>query len=440
MPITMDCNADELANTLFTSLTSDAPTPPTIDLTDAKFDFIKDETSPLYGALNDITIEDLTTTELDGDGVFDKLMDAVDAHIKREFQGNRITGDQYAKVYVEVMSGVLATSTQFLLSKDQAKWSAIEAQMKTRIAEIEATRAVIDLEKAKAEAAKMVFDMQTAGAQYALTKMQVANEDAKHCLIKAQAAGEEYKVDHLMPSELAISQFQLSDVLPSTVAINTIQANRVLPAEAAIKEFINSELQPIDKDIQAYNRDTTLPLKTAMDRYQLDRLMPMTLSQEQYRRDYMMPAETALVNEKYETERANTTETRSNGLTPIYGVISRQKEGLDLDNETKRFQIDNALPVQLDLIKEQREAERAKTLDTRSDSTIVAGSVGKQKDLYDEQIQSFIKDAKHKAAKMYLDGWITQKTLDEGLLAPSQLQNANVDDVLASLRATNQLT
>ena len=67
------------------------------------------------------------------------------------------------------------------------------------------------------------------------------------------------------------------------------------------------------------------------------------------------------------------------------------------------------------------------------------GSVGKQKDLYDQQIDSFIKDAAHKTAKMYLDGWITQKTLDEGLTAPTQLANANVDSVLSTVRSNNSL-
>mgnify|MGYP000439303871 CR=1 FL=1 len=65
--------------------------------------------------------------------------------------------------------------------------------------------------------------------------------------------------------------------------------------------------------------------------------------------------------------------------------------------------------------------------------------MGKQKDLYDQQIDSFVKDAKHKTAKMYLDGWITQKTLDEGLNAPDQLTNTNIDAVLAALRTANSL-
>ena len=62
-----------------------------------------------------------------------------------------------------------------------------------------------------------------------------------------------------------------------------------------------------------------------------------------------------------------------------------------------------------------------------------------QKDLYTQQIDSFIKDAKFKTAKMYLDGWITQKTWDEGLTAPSELTNTEINEVLQSNRASNGL-
>ena len=89
---------------------------------------------------------------------------------------------------------------------------------------------------------------------------------------------------------------------------------------------------------------------------------------------------------------------------------------------------------------EQRESERAKTLDTRIDGvTPVSGTVGKQKELYTQQIDSFDKDAKYKIAKIYLDGWITQKTLDEGLTAPTELQNTAINAVLSEIRDVNDL-
>ncbi len=415
---------DDLAQQLFDSLISDAPTVTEVDFNDPKFSFTPDENSELYTDASEITLDDLTKVDLEGDGVFDKLMSAMDLHVQREFRGNRITGDQYARVYTEVMGGVLASSVQFLLAKDQAHWQAITAQMQARITEIQATKALIELEQAKVLTQKAVFDMKNSGAQYALTKLQLAGENQRHFLLQAQTDGEVFKVKHLMPAELAIQQYQRMQVLPSTVAINQVQADRLLPAEAAIKEYINRELQPIEKATAAYNIEVSLPIKTAIDEFQ---------------RDNMLPAQTGLIREQWETQRAQTMNTRTDGLTSISGVVGKQKDSLDADIQTKQFNIDFVLPVQLDLVKEQREAERSKTLNTRTDGQTVVGSVGKQKDLYTQQIDSFIKDAKFKTAKMYLDGWITQKTLDEGLTAPTELTNATIDSVLSSNRSTNGL-
>ena len=430
---------DDLAQQLFDSLISDAPTAPEVDFNDPKFSFTPDENSELYTDASEITLEDLTKVDLEGDGVFDKLMAAMDLHIQREFKGNRITGDQYAKVYTEVMGGVLASSVQFLLAKDQAHWQAITAQMQARIAEIQATKALIELEEAKVLTQKAVFDMKNSGAQYALTKLQLAGENQRHFLLQAQTDGEVYKVRHLMPAELAIQQYQRMQVLPSTVAINQVQADRLLPAEAAIKEYINRELQPIEKATAAYNIEVSLPIKTDIDEFQRDNMLPVQLAQEQHKIYFQLPAQTGLIREQWETQRAQTLNTRTDGLTAISGMIGKQKDSLDADIQTKQFNIDFVLPVQLDLVKEQREAERSKTLNTRTDGQTITGSVGKQKDLYTQQIDSFIKDAKFKTAKMYLDGWITQKTLDEGLTAPTELTNATINSVLSSNRSTNGL-
>jgi hypothetical protein len=92
------------------------------------------------------------------------------------------------------------------------------------------------------------------------------------------------------------------------------------------------------------------------------------------------------------------------------------------------------------LIQEQTEVQRSQTLDTRRDGDAVVGSVGKQKDLLTQQITSYQRDAEVKAAKMFVDAWITQKTIDEGLLAPNGFTNASLDTVLTKLKLNNGLT
>ena len=103
------------------------------------------------------------------------------------------------------------------------------------------------------------------------------------------------------------------------------------------------------------------------------------------------------------------------------------------------FNVGQMLPQQLKLITEQTEAQRAQTLDTRTDGAVVMGSVGKQKELYSQQITSYQRDAEVKASKLFTDAWITQKTIDEGLNPPNGFTNASIDTILTKLKSNNGL-
>lgn len=97
------------------------------------------------------------------------------------------------------------------------------------------------------------------------------------------------------------------------------------------------------------------------------------------------------------------------------------------------------LSLQGDLIQEQIEAQRAQTLDTRTDGQVVKGTLGKQKDLYSQQITSYQRNAEVAAAKIFSDAWITQKTIDDGLVAPEVFQNSSVNTVMSRVRTNNGL-
>lgn len=103
------------------------------------------------------------------------------------------------------------------------------------------------------------------------------------------------------------------------------------------------------------------------------------------------------------------------------------------------FNVEQTLPQQLKLLIEQTEAQRAQTLDKRSDGATVSGSIGKQKELYTQQITSYQRDAEVKASKLFTDAWITQKTIDEGLTPPNGFTNSSIDDVLTTLKRNNNL-
>ena len=91
------------------------------------------------------------------------------------------------------------------------------------------------------------------------------------------------------------------------------------------------------------------------------------------------------------------------------------------------------------LIQEQTEAARAQTLATRTDGSPVRGSVGKQKDLYTQQITSYQRSSEINAAQMFKDAWIAHKSIDEGIDTPASFNANSISQVLASIKTKNGL-
>ena len=277
----MSCSAEVEANRLLEELTKgDDFTLPDIDMTGPEWDIPGGDDSPIFGAIDKISNESLTTREVGGSGTFDALMESAHNHLKAEFKANRITGGEYTKAYIAMMESCMSNAVQFLLGRDQAYWAAAMAQ-------IQAVTARVQLATSKAQFVLAKIQALSAKSEYALTKMKIATESETYC--------------------------------------------------AAL------------------------------------------------------------------------------------------------------FNASQMLPQQLKLLTEQTEAQRAQTLDTRTDGAAVKGSVGKQKELYSQQITSYQRDAEVKASKLFTDAWITQKTIDEGLNPPNGFTNASIDTILTKLKSNNGL-
>lgn len=160
-------------------------------------------------------------------------------------------------------------------------------------------------------------------------------------------------------------------------------------------------------------------------------------------------ADYALTKMKIATEDANyclakkeleVKEAQIEGILADNKVKIAQEDNVISDTAIKQYNLNHILPVQKDLTLEQKESQRAQTIDTRSDGTPIKGLLGKQKDLYTQQITSYQRDAEYKAGKIWLDAWVTQKTMDEGLVPPNTLTNNTINTVLEKLRVNNNLT
>ena len=197
----MSCGADTNANALLTSLLQGKSFDlPAVDLNDSKY-LTPDGQGELYTPPAKLTNQDLTTRVVDGSGVFDALMSGIAAHLKKEYEQNRITGQQYTEAFVAAATGAMGTATQFLLGRDQAYWQAITAQLQARALEIGVVTARVQLETAKAQLAMARTQALTAEAEYGLTKMKIATEDQTYCLALVQTETAQFNLDKILPEQ-----------------------------------------------------------------------------------------------------------------------------------------------------------------------------------------------------------------------------------------------
>jgi hypothetical protein len=272
----MACGADTLGSTLISSLTNDAPFQ------------IPNTTIPT--AIVKVSATDLTSGVINGTGVFDKLMAGVAAHLKNEFDKNRITGAEYTKAFIASIEVALTQATAFIISCDKQYWDNLLTQQQAIVFKLQAENLLAD---------------------YAVKKLQLAK----------------------LSSEFCISEYTLNNMLPK----------------------------------------------------QLD-------------------------------------------------MLTKQILGQDKTNSTTEYNLDNLMPAQLNLLKEQQEAARAQTSDTRSDGSAISGTLGNQKALLAQQVVSYKSDAKLKVGKIFSDTWITQKTLNDEITPPTVFTNPTVETVMTALR------
>ena len=443
-----------------------------------------------------VNSDDVTTKVVGGTGTFDVFSAGIAAHLQGEYEANRITGADFTKAYISLMESALVQSVQFSLNKEQMYWQsqliqaqAITARVALITAKVQLAQAEMD---AKTSAANFALtkakiresELASCAAQYnlettlpketALLHSQIGKTNAEIGIALEQrlqvieqtalTASQREEVE----SQTAINVEQRLNVIEQTAvthaqiaktesdtAVNTAQRLQILAQTTLTeKQSLKTESETAINVVQRLQvmKETDLltaqiaktESDTAINTVQRLQIMEQTelvtaqiaktesdtaintaqLLQMTKQLDLMdsqiekMNEDILLTREQKETVRANTIGTRSDG-TPIEGLVGNQ-----IAKTSKEIM----------MIHEQMEAARASTSSTRLDGDAVTGSIGKQMALHQAQIESFERDAETKIAKLMVDMWVTQKTIDEGLLAPSRFDNTAMNAVIGALR------
>lgn len=131
-------------------------------------------------------------------------------------------------------------------------------------------------------------------------------------------------------------------------------------------------------------------------------------------------AEITLLNQRLLTEAENTKLVKANADNAV-------KQGALIDAQVQKVQ------KELEVLEEQKWNAQAQRLDTVN-GVAVAGSIGKQKELYSAQINGFERDAEQKLTKILLDTWSVSRTTNDAVVVPTNADNTSIDEVIGKAR------
>ena len=189
-----------------------------------------------------IVIEDFTNasqfnSDVEGNGVFDSMMNSIRANVYEEYEEGRITGTEYATVYLQAMNAAGDRALQFLLSKDSTYLEAknldlqgqqIASQVALAEMQLEIAREELKIKiiQADNEAAKINLEMDILAQQALLIPEQISQIQEEVDLLQTQdlIAYENLKTE-TAKANTALPRFQ--EELAGAVAANALTTEQI---------------------------------------------------------------------------------------------------------------------------------------------------------------------------------------------------------------------
>ena len=379
------------------------------------------------------TLSDATTVGTgnasDGSGNFDELMQVVTLHLEDQFAAGRITGTDYANVYLGALQSTLDQAVSFTLSMEKAnadvdligKQDALVTQQK--LTEVQNTTLVTN--KAATES-KQALDIEAAttlkGKQGLLVDAQELQADAQTVLITNQATTE---LTAQTTSETTAVKQRL-DIVAST-ALKGKQESLV------DKQILTEEKQALD-----IAGATSLKAKQALtqEKQALDLVGSTSLKAKQ-----------ALTQEKQALDLVGATSLKSKQ------ALTEEKKALDLVSSTsvRNTQSNNDASVKAaqtlkigaekDLLIQKKYTEYAQTGNTSNAAATATSVIGKQNLLF-EQAKGFKWNAEAKYLKSLLDAYAINVSVSKEADADTDIlqggdSNTGIDKIISDMEPTD---
>ena len=182
-------------------------------------------TIPNSEVSTDYNISELTSGELGGNGTFDIIMGALNAHIEHQFKLGRIRGTDFANTYIQAMQMALQQASSYAIAK--AKLPLELQQLEAQNLKIATDIAVMTKQGGLYDAQIIQTTKETQLKEYELTKIKPLElENAKtEVKIKEQQI-EVSKADlAIKQQQLELAKYQFTYQAPSEVAKTKSEAD-----------------------------------------------------------------------------------------------------------------------------------------------------------------------------------------------------------------------
>jgi hypothetical protein len=278
-----------------------------------------------------IAITDLTTGAVDGTGSFDKIMASITAQLKVDYDAGRITGTDYANVYLASIQGAMSMALEFALSSDKIN-------VELEILEITKLKEQAEFDLLTQQKLNLVSQELQIDAQTSLIIQQLANAVIEATVLTAQ----ELKID----ADTALSTAQELKVDQETLGVTQDTANAVLQGTLIFAQelkvdaettLVTAQELKVDQETLGVTQDTAnaviqgtvLTAQECLLSAQFDTQVQQTLK---------VTAEKDLLAQKKVTETAQTN-AAGIGVGSVVGsqvaLYDAQKDGFARDAEQK---------------------------------------------------------------------------------------------------------
>ena len=369
-----------------------------------------------------IDITDLTTSTLPGDGAFDEIMTAMQIRLDREYKRNRITGPDYAKVYLGSFEASLMNSIQFILGRQEADAKA-ELLKEQTLTEIE-NRKLVDAQISKMKKEEALIDQQILKMIQEVLVMEGEVQMIPHKIallqaevVKMQKEGELIAGQiKKMEQEILLMKGQVEKMVSEI----ELMKKQVIKMDAEIR-LMNAqadktveEVKLVKGQVEKMKSEILVMEQQVFESKQKVESMKAAVWAERAKTN----SETSIFDDPYDPSNLN--------LHEVTGLVGMQ---------IKKAGHEGELLGQKTVTEQAQTSDRVMNPKPGSTEYEVAGVIGKQKNLYQRQADGFLRDAEQKLAKIMTDTWNTQMVSQEGIEAsPAGLGYADVCSVVNKAR------